>query len=87
MTWTFEQVPEWGLRLIYTALTVGGGYLLGHLLNVLVLPRLVALARRTRGDGRNSRRCKAFMPSPRGARGPAPRLPCGRSHSFRGIAE
>ncbi|HET9373109.1 MAG TPA: mechanosensitive ion channel family protein [Vicinamibacterales bacterium] len=46
----FDQMPDWVMRLIWTVVTIGGGYVVGHLLNVLILPRLSTLARRTRGD-------------------------------------
>jgi small-conductance mechanosensitive channel len=38
-----------GLHLVWTAVTVAGAYLLGHLVNVLLLGRLARLAARTKG--------------------------------------
>ncbi|MEZ5320189.1 MAG: mechanosensitive ion channel family protein [Vicinamibacterales bacterium] len=47
MNWSFDQMPEWGYPLLRTLITVGGGYLLGHLVNALFVKRLLKIASRT----------------------------------------
>jgi small-conductance mechanosensitive channel len=50
MTWTLNQIPVWAQPVVWTALTLLGGYLLGHVINAIVLHRLAALASRTDND-------------------------------------
>jgi small-conductance mechanosensitive channel len=44
-----EQLPAWARPWIWTAISIGGAYLFGHLANALVLHRLIQLASRTSG--------------------------------------
>ena len=39
-----DSFPSWGRSLIWTALTIGGAWCIGHLLNVIVIARLGRLA-------------------------------------------
>ena len=48
MTLQLEHVPDWLIRLGWTAATVGVAYVLGHLANAYVAARLAKLASRTR---------------------------------------
>jgi len=49
MTWTLEGMPWWLTRLLWTAGTVVAAYVIGRVLNGVVLARAVRLASRTRG--------------------------------------
>jgi small-conductance mechanosensitive channel len=46
---TLSELPQWGSRLLWTGLTVGIAYGLGHLINIIVISRLGRLAKQTSG--------------------------------------
>lgn len=48
MTWSLDNVPTWALSALWTAVTLGGSYLIGHLARALVVPRLRKLASQTK---------------------------------------
>jgi small-conductance mechanosensitive channel len=48
MDW-MNDLPLWARPWAWTAMTVGGAYVGGHLINLLIIPRLVHLASRTSG--------------------------------------
>ena len=49
MTWLPAEWPEWTGRLLISLATVGSGWVLGHLLNAVLLTRLRRASGRTRG--------------------------------------
>ena len=46
----FEQWPWWVFSLLWAAITIGGAYLLGRVVNTVIARRLTGLAKRTRGQ-------------------------------------
>jgi small-conductance mechanosensitive channel len=49
MSWNLAAWPDWLSRLFWSLVIVGGSYGVGHVINVVIISRLVRLAARTRG--------------------------------------